>query len=115
MVKYERPPRSTSRARAMRREPTDAERKLWFLLRSRRLNGAKFRRQVPIGPYIADFVCLLSKLVVEADGAQHIESERDAKRDAWFVREGFDIARYSNIDILKHPNHVLEDLLMRLR
>ncbi|HZD90033.1 MAG TPA: DUF559 domain-containing protein, partial [Pseudolabrys sp.] len=55
MVRYERSPLSTSRARHMRREQTDAERKLWLLLRDRRLGGAKFRRQAPIGPYIADF------------------------------------------------------------
>ena len=99
----------------MRREPTDAERKLWFLLRSRRLASAKFRRQVPIGPYIADFVCLRRKLVVEADGGQHVENQRDAERDAWFVCEGFTVARYSNLDILKKPTEVLGDLLTRLK
>ena len=65
MVKYERPPLATSRARAMRRDMTDAERKLWLLLRDRRLDGAKFRRQAPVGLYIADFVCLQRRLIVE--------------------------------------------------
>jgi 2-isopropylmalate synthase len=65
----------------MRRDMTDAERKLWFLLRDRRLDGAKFRRQAPVGRYIADFVCLRCKLIVEADGGQHYESMRDAVRD----------------------------------
>jgi len=71
----------------MRREMTDAERKLWFLLRDRRLASAKFRRQAPIGPYIADFVCLRRKLIVEADGGQHYESNRDVARDRWLENE----------------------------
>jgi very-short-patch-repair endonuclease len=98
----------------MRRDMTDAERKLWFLLRDRRLDGVKFRRQAPIGPYIADFVCLRRKLIVEADGGQHYESNRDTVRDQWLTREGYTVARYSNLDILKNPDGVLEDLLSRL-
>jgi very-short-patch-repair endonuclease len=98
----------------MRREMTDAERKLWFLLRERRLAGAKFRRQAPVGPYIADFVCLRRKVIVEADGGQHIDSSKDAVRDRWLAREGYRVVRYSNIDILKNPEGVLTDLLSRL-
>jgi very-short-patch-repair endonuclease len=94
----------------MRREMTDAERKLWFLLRDRRLDGAKFRRQAPVGPYIADFVCLKRKVIVEADGGQHMENPRDAARDLWLAREGYKVVRYSNIDILKSPEGVLMDL-----
>ena len=94
----------------MRREMTDAERKLWFLLRDRRLEGAKFRRQAPVGPYIADFVCLKRKVIVEADGGQHMENLRDAARDQWLAREGYKVVRYSNIDILKNPEGVLMDL-----
>jgi 2-isopropylmalate synthase len=115
MVKYERPPLATPRARSMRREMTDAERKLWFLLRDRRLNGAKFRRQAPVGPYIADFVCLRRKLIVEADGGQHFGSKQDAVRDAWLAGEGYFVVRYSNLDILKNPEGVLTDLLSHLR
>jgi very-short-patch-repair endonuclease len=71
----------------MRREMTDAERKLWFLLRDRRLNGAKFRRQAPVGPYIADFVCLRRKVIVEADGGQHYGNPKDAVRvNGWSAR-----------------------------
>jgi len=114
MVKYERPPLATSRARSMRREMTDAERKLWFLLRDRRLDGAKFRRQAPVGPYIADFVCLRRKVIVEADGGHHMDNPRDAARDAWLDGEGYVVVRYSNIDILKNPEGVLTDLLSRL-
>jgi very-short-patch-repair endonuclease len=114
MVKYERPPLATPRARSMRREMTDAERRLWFLLRDRRLNGAKFRRQAPVGPYIADFVCLRRKVIVEADGGQHYGSAKDAIRDRWLTGEGYTVVRYSNLDILKNPEGVLMNLLSQL-
>ena len=99
----------------MRHESTEAERKLWFLLRGRRLGGAKFRRQVPIGAYIADFVCFENKLVVEADGGQHAENDRDVIRDQWFLREGYTVVRYSNRDILANPEGVFIDLMSRVR
>jgi very-short-patch-repair endonuclease len=114
MVKYERPPLATSRARTMRREMTDAERKLWFLLRSRRLNGVKFRRQAPVGPFIADFVCFSHKLIVEADGGQHYEANKDDERDRWLMGEGYRVVRYANNDILKNPEGVLTDLSTKL-
>jgi very-short-patch-repair endonuclease len=114
MVKFERRPLATVRARDMRREPTDAEKKLWLLLRDRRLGGAKFRRQFPIGPYIADFVCLRHKLIVEADGGQHADPRADAVRDRWHRREGYTVIRYGNLDILKNPEGVLTDLWSRL-
>ena len=114
MVKYERQPRSTAQARNLRRNQTDAENKLWYLLRSRRLVAMKFRRQTPVGPYIVDFVCLRRKVIVEADGSQHIESERDSVRDQWLAKEGFTILRYSNRDILKNPDAMLADLVLRL-
>jgi very-short-patch-repair endonuclease len=98
----------------MRREMTDAEKKLWFLLRSRRLGGIKFRRQAPIGPFIADFVCLSGKLIVEADGGQHFASDRDADRDRWLAEEGYVVVRYANNDILSNPEGVLTDLAARL-
>jgi len=98
----------------MRRAATDAERKLWLLLRDRRLGGAKFRRQAPVGPYIADFVCLRLKLIVEADGGQHVESIADASRDRWLAREGYVVLRYSNLDILKNSEGVLADLYNRI-
>jgi very-short-patch-repair endonuclease len=66
----------------MRGAPTDAELRLWRLLRDRCLNGIKFRRQVPLGPYIVDFLCVGAKLTVEADGSQHAESPSDKARDA---------------------------------
>jgi Uncharacterized protein conserved in bacteria len=92
----------------MRREPTEAERKLWILLRNRRFASHKFRRQVPIGPYIADFVCYSAKLVVEADGSQHAENGRDVMRDAELARRGFHLLRLWNDDILARPARVME-------
>ena len=114
MVKYERPPLATLRARKMRREMTDAERKLWLLLRDRRFGGFKFRRQAPVGRYIADFICLRRKLIVEADGGQHFTGKRDLVRDRWMKGEGYSVVRYSNLDIFKNPEGVLTDLLARL-
>jgi very-short-patch-repair endonuclease len=77
-----------SRARAMRGAPTDVELRLWLLLRDGRLNGFKFRRQVPVGPYIVDLLCVGAKLIVEADGSQHAESLRDNIRDAYLASQG---------------------------
>ena len=114
MVRYERPPLAAPRAHAMRRAMTDAERKLWFLLRSRRLGGAKFRRQAPVGPFIADFVCLSRKLIVEADGGQHFVSGRDEARDRWLIQEGFVVLRYANNDILSNAEGVLTDIAAKL-
>ena len=70
-------------ARAMRRDPTPAEGKLWHKLRNHRLGGLKFRRQMPVGPFIADFYCSSAKLVVELDGVSHMDSPTDERRDAW--------------------------------
>ena len=95
------------RARALRQSLTDAERKLWYALRDRRMQSVKFRRQVPVGTYIADFLCVRHKLVVEADGSQHGESIRDSARDAWFVRNGYRVLRFWNHEILKAPEDVL--------
>ncbi len=103
-----------SRARTMRFEPTDAERKLWRLLRSRQLAAWKFRRQEPLGPYILDFVCYAANLVIEVDGSQHGENASDAVRDAWLSSKGFSIARYWNNDVLQNPDGVALDILMRL-
>jgi very-short-patch-repair endonuclease len=101
-------------ARVMRRIATDAERKIWFLLRDRRLDGIKFRRQVPSGPYILDFVCFERRLVVEVDGGQHADSKADKVRDACLQARGFRVVRYWNTDVLKNPEGVLTDLLAQL-
>jgi len=98
----------------MRRIATDAERKLWFLLRDRRLSEIKFRRQVPFGRYILDFVCFERRLVIEVDGGQHADSAGDETRDAKLKSEGFQVVRYWNNDVLKNPEGVLTDILARL-
>ena len=99
----------THRARALRRAATPAERALWELLRNRRLRGAKFRRQQPIGPYIADFFCEEARLVVEADGAPHFPTPpRDLARDGWLRSMGFTVLRFPNREILDEPEHVLQ-------
>jgi very-short-patch-repair endonuclease len=100
-------------ARALRRDATDAERRLWRLLRQRRLLGLRFRRQHPLGPYIVDFVCLERRLVVELDGGQHVEAAgRDARRDAWLRSQGFRVMRVWNDDALTRPDDVLEAVLL---
>jgi very-short-patch-repair endonuclease len=92
----------------MRSAPTDAERRLWSLLRDRRLSEHKFRRQFPIGPYIVDFVCLDARLIVEADGSQHAENTYDESRDNYLRQQGFRILRIWNNDILTRPDSVLD-------
>ncbi|SFJ13183.1 Very-short-patch-repair endonuclease [Bradyrhizobium sp. Gha] len=87
---------------------------MWRLLRDRRLSAYKFRRQVPIENYILDFVCFDKRLVIEIDGSQHAESQRDAVRDGALAAEGFSIARYWNNDVLQQPTSVLEDILAKL-
>jgi very-short-patch-repair endonuclease len=104
-----------SRARQMRHEPTEAEAKLWSGLRAGRLNGAKFRRQVPIGPYIADFVCPAAKLIVELDGSQHADQQAyDARRTGFLVAEGYRVIRFWNHDVLGSCSDVLEAILQHL-
>jgi very-short-patch-repair endonuclease len=104
---------SKRRARAMRAEPTDAERRLWYALRDRRMQALKFRRQAPIGPYIVDFLCVAHRLIVEADGSQHAESQRDAVRDAWLARQGYTVLRFTNRDILTARESVLATIAAR--
>jgi very-short-patch-repair endonuclease len=101
-------------AKNMRHEPTDAEAAMWRLLRDRRLSTCKFRRQVPFKTYILDFVCFEQSLVIEIDGSQHAESQRDKAREATLAAEGFWILRYWNNDVLKQPASVLEDVLAKL-
>jgi very-short-patch-repair endonuclease len=96
--------RTLQRARHLRREMSDEERILWMLLRDRRFAEFKFRRQVPLGDYVADFVCLQRKLVLELDGAQHAEPEQaafDAKRTAYLEAAGFRVARLWCGDLFK--------------
>ena len=90
---------SKLRARAMRKAMTPAEAALWFALRDRRFRGLKFRRQVPLGPYIADFYCADLGLILEADGDSH-DGSRDRGRDHWLRNQGFRVLHFTNRDIL---------------
>ena len=87
-------------ARTLRREMTPAERRLWSILRLRGVDGYRFRRQFPIGPFVVDFACLQVRLVIEADGGQHMESAMDAERDAFLRSKGFRVVRFWNHDII---------------
>ena len=89
-----------SRAHALRYDATPAERKLWQTIRNRQLDGLRFRRQVPLGPYIADFFCIAAQLVIELDGVSHIDSATDARRDAWMLARGIRVLRFPNADVL---------------
>ena len=105
--------RQRERARALRRNWTDAERTIWNAVRARRLAGANFRRQTPIGPYIVDFVCHDTMLIVEIDGGQHFESERlkrDVRRDAYLSSKGFRVLRFNNHDVMTNRQGVLETI-----
>jgi very-short-patch-repair endonuclease len=106
-------PRDT--ARRLRKDMTEAERRLWSLLRNRKLTRLKFRRQVPVGPYVADFLSFQARLIVEADGGHHADSPHDATRDTWFRHQGFTVIRYWNSDILTNPDAILATLLERAR
>ncbi len=101
-------------ARQMRRDPTPAEQRLWYLLRGRRFSGFKFRRQVPLGPYIADFLCFDARLVIEADGGQHADSSMDEERTAWLMENGFRVLRFWNAEILGNPTGVGDAILAAL-
>ncbi len=106
---------NTGFGRRLRRDMTDAERALWWRLRYRQVDGCRFRRQHPIGPYIADFACLELTLVVELDGGQHADAATDRVRDAWLRRHGWDVMRFWNHDVLQQPVAVAEAVLLRLR
>jgi very-short-patch-repair endonuclease len=99
-------------ARAMRAAPTEAERKLWWHLRHRiPMPGTHFRRQVRIGPYIADFACHASRIVIEVDGGQHDRSVADEKRTKVLEASGYRVLRYWNNDVLSNIDGVLEDIV----
>ena len=88
---------------------TDAERRLWVRLRRRQIYGKRFRRQHPIGPFIADFACPEDGLVIELDGGQHVErKEQDAARTQWLAARGYRVFRFWNNDVLTQTDAVVE-------
>jgi len=101
------------RAKEMRRAPTLNERRLWKMLRDRRLEDLKFRRQFDLGPYIVDYICLRHRLIVEADGPHH-DPAADAVRDAWLASQNFRVLRFPNSMIEAGSHEVVGAILAAL-
>lgn len=99
------------RARAMRRQMTEAEARLWRIIRNRQIGGIKFSRQVPIGPYIADFAARMPRLVIELDGDTHTDQARDARRTVQIEQQGYRVIRFSNQDVTTNPEGVASVIL----
>ena len=115
LVREETPDRARRFAKSLRENATEAERKLWSIVRGGRLEGYKFKRQVPLEGYIVDFVCFETRLIVEADGSQHVESDRDAVRDQRLADAGFMTLRVWNNEVLANPDGVVLSILGALR
>jgi very-short-patch-repair endonuclease len=101
-------------ARAMRKSPTEVEQVLWLALRGQKLNGMRFRRQHPVGPYIVDFFCAAAQLAVELDGGIHERPEQaayDANRAFALGRAGINLLRFTNADVLERLDWVLDRIL----
>lgn len=96
------------RARELRRDMTLAERRLWSILKLRQLDGFRFRRQLPIGPYIVDFACLEARLVIEVDGGQHMDSPIDPARDGYLRNRGLRVLRFWNNEVMANLEGVHE-------
>ena len=103
------------RARRLRAAMTDAEQRLWMRLRGEQMKGFRFRRQVPMGPYVLDFACLKARLVIEVDGGQHAGAiEQDKQRTAWLAAQGFRVLRFWNNDVLRETDGVMERIRLVL-
>ena len=114
MARY--PSLQRGRARKLRENQTDIEVKLWSRLRDRQLGGAKFRRQHPIGPYIADFCCVEQALIIELDGGQHAnQSSADQHRTNLMKNLGYRVLRFWNSDVLSNLDGVLTVILNTLK
>ena len=110
-------PNTTARARQLRRDQTSAEQRSWSALRNRQLGGFKFSRQVPIGPYFADFACREHRLIVEVDGATHGKSQeivRDRRRGDFLGQQGYRVVRIPNIDVYEALSGVCDTILAAL-
>ena len=104
-------PLTFARAKTMRREPTDAERKLWGALRKRSLGDFKFVRQQPIGPYIVDFVCRAKRVIIEVDGATHgdaVDVAYDERRTSFLEQQGYRVVRVNNVSVFREIGSVLD-------
>ncbi|HET9533975.1 MAG TPA: DUF559 domain-containing protein [Mesorhizobium sp.] len=106
-----RRPNATERARLLRHGENQAEALLWLELKAKKLGGHHFVRQLPIGPYFADFCCRKRKLVVELDGSQHADSPYDRRRDEVMRSLGYSVLRFWNHDVLKRRRSVCDTIL----
>jgi very-short-patch-repair endonuclease len=111
----EPPRRPTKRAQQLRNHATPAERLLWRHLNKRQFEGWKFSRQMPIGPFICDFLCRELNLIVEVDGGQHCDDPGDLTRTAYLKRQGFRVVRYWNNEVRDNLEGVLENLRAEIR
>jgi very-short-patch-repair endonuclease len=102
---------ATQKARTLRHNQTEAEYRLWGDIRNRLLNGYKFSRQVPLGPYAADFVCRERMLIMELDGSQHADSQQDRTRTRWLNENGYSVLRFWNHEVLQERRAVLATFL----
>src|SRR5687767_7291526 len=102
---------ATARARQLRKDETEAESRLWRRLSGRELGGYKFARQVPLGPYVVDFLCRSQRLIVELDGEQHAHGARDARRTAFLNAHGYSVLRFWNYEVLREREEVLDAIL----
>ena len=107
--------KTLNNARHLRRTMTDVERKLWAVLRNRGVCDAKFKRQAPVGSFIADFVCTEAMLIVELDGGQHADNiEADKRRTAWLECNGFKVVRFWNNEVLQNFEGVVAVIIENL-
>ncbi len=104
-------PSKTAKARSLRKSDNEAEAAIWAQLRGRRLNGYKFVRQHPIGPYFADFACRERRLVVELDGSQHVDNPRDRVRNRYMNDRGWSVIRFWSNEALSQKQSVLETIV----
>ena len=113
MTRFERTLEKTEKARRLRRDSTLVERRLWYRLRNGQIDGHRFRRQHPVGPYVLDFYCPRLRLAIELDGGQHNfpgESERDRRRELWLAARGITVLRFWNSDVIANMAGVLEKI-----
>ena len=113
MLQHRYPNLHITYARSLRRAMTDAERKLWGVLKQRSMGDLKWRRQQPVGPYIVDFYCSAKKLIFEVDGGQHCASEKDLVRDEWLKQRSFNVLRFWNNEILENLDAVFAAIVQR--
>ena len=109
--------KTLKRARDLRRNHTEAEKRLWGYVRDKRLQGHKFNRQVPVGPFIADFLCFEARLIIEIDGATHGEAHEvayDERRTVFLNSQGYRVMRCTNLDVFENLTGVLDTILSAL-